>query len=70
MDGLAAIEAYAALENVAPPYPPLVELPAGTQVSDQDGINALAAAVDVAQDSAELARLVEAAHVLRDAPRW
>lgn len=68
--GLAAIEAFCVLDDVGPPYPPVVELPPGSAVTDQDAIDALVAAVDECDDSLELARLVEAAYVLRDAPRW
>lgn len=66
--GLAAVEAFCILDDAAPPYPPLVELPAGTQFSDQDAIDALLAAVEASSDTEELARMVQAAEALRNPP--
>lgn len=66
--GVAAVEAFCVLDDVEPPYPPLVELPAGTVLVDQDGIDALLAAVDTAAGVEELGRLAQAAEALRNPP--
>lgn len=66
--GIAAVEAFCVLDDVAPPYPPLQELSPGTPVTDQDAIDALQAAIDDATDNEELARLAGAAQALRNPP--
>lgn len=64
-DGLPAAEALDTLDWVHPPHPPVVELPADDVVSEQDGLDALAAAALVAVDPEEASRVALAAESLR-----
>lgn len=65
LDAVPAGEALSILEDVVPPYPPVVELPVDVAVTEQVAVDALAAAAGVASDPAEAARVAVAAESLR-----
>lgn len=65
LDGLPAGEALDTLDLVHPPYPPVLELPDDVVVTEQEGLEALQVAAQVAVDAQEAARVALAAESLR-----